>query len=80
MMHVIMSLLEIIVILIIAGVFWWAINALLPMIPLPDQIRRVINVLLTVIIVLIVLWVIIGLLGLFGQSLHVGVLLVPVYA
>ena len=85
-MAVIMALLEIIVVLIVAGVIWWAIEQLLPLLPLPDPFRRIIRVLLVVILVLIVLWVIVSLLGLFGASTwrlgHVGELrlLAAVYA
>jgi len=81
-MSVIMALIEIIVVLIIAGVIWWAIQELLPLLPLPDPFRRIINVLLVVILVLIVLWVIVGLLGLFGGVAHlrVGWLLASVLA
>jgi hypothetical protein len=68
-MTVIMALLEIIVVLIIAGVIWWAIQQLLPLLPLPDPFRRIVNVLLVVVLVLIALWVIVGLLGLFGGSI-----------
>ena len=82
-MSVIMALLEIIVVLIVAGIAWWAIQQLLPLVPLPDPFRRIINVLLVVVVVLIALWVIVSLLGLFGASTwHVGELrlLAAVYA
>ena len=60
------ALIGIIVTLIILGVVWWAIQQLLPLIPLGEPFRTIIRVLMTVIIVLIVLWVILQLLGYAG--------------
>lgn len=60
------TLISIIFVLIILGVVWWAINQLLPLIPLPEPFSRIIHVLLVVILVLIVLWVISTLLGFGG--------------
>jgi len=57
------TLIGIIITLIIVGVLWWAIQQLLPLIPLPEPFRRIIYVLMVVILVLIVLYVIIALLG-----------------
>lgn len=57
------TLIGIIIVLIVVGVVWWAIQQLLPLIPLPEPFRRVIHVLLIVILVLIVIWVILILLG-----------------
>ena len=59
-------LISIIVTLIILGVVWWAIQQLLPLIPLPPPFATIIRVLLTVIMVLIVLWVMLTLLGYAG--------------
>ena len=50
-------LISIIVTLIVLGVVWWAIQQLLPLIPLGEPFRTIIRVLMTVIVVLIVLWV-----------------------
>jgi hypothetical protein len=63
-------LISIIVTLIVLGVVWWAIQQLLPLIPLGEPFRTIIRVLMTVIIVLIVLWVMLQLLGYAG--VHVG--------
>jgi hypothetical protein len=60
------ALIGIIFTLIILGVVWWAINRLLPLIPLPPPFHTIIRVLMTVILVLIVLWVIMVLLGAAG--------------
>lgn len=60
------TLVGIIITLIIMGVIWWAVQQLLPLIPLPEPFRRIINILLIVILVLIVLWIILVLLGAAG--------------
>ena len=57
------TLIGIIVVLIIVGVIWWAIQQLLPLIPLPEPFRRIIYVLMVLILVLIVIYVILTLLG-----------------
>lgn len=57
------TLIGIIVTLIVVGVIWWAVQQLLPMIPLPEPIRRIVYVLLVVLLVLIVIYVILQLLG-----------------
>jgi hypothetical protein len=70
-MSLITALIYIIVALIIVGVIFWAIQQLLPLIPLPEPFRRIIYVLLVVILVLIVVFVILQLFGLVG-GLHLG--------
>ena len=60
------TLIGILVVLIILGVIWWAIQQLLPLIPLPHPFNKIIHVLLIVILVLIVLWVIVALLSTAG--------------
>jgi hypothetical protein len=65
-MSLITALVYIIVALIICGVVFWAVQQLLPMIPLPEPFRRIIYVLMVVILVLIVVWVILQLLGVAG--------------
>ncbi len=64
------TLISIIFVLIILGVIWWAIQQLLPLIPLPDPFRTIIYVLMVVIMVLVVLWIIASLLGIGGISVH----------
>jgi hypothetical protein len=67
------TLIGIIFLLIVMGVIWWAIQTLLPLIPLPDPFRTIIYVLMVVIMVLVVLWVIASLLGVGGISVgHIG--------
>ena len=57
------TLIGIIILLIVVGVIWWAIQQLLPLIPLPEPFARIIHVLLILILVLVVLYVILILLG-----------------
>ena len=57
------TLIGIIITLVVVGVIWWAIQQLLPLIPLPEPFRRIIYVLMVVILVLIVLYVILQLMG-----------------
>jgi hypothetical protein len=64
------TLISIIITLIIVGVIWWAIQQLLPLLPLPEPFRKIIYVLLVVVLVFIVLWVILTLLGAVG-GVHV---------
>lgn len=56
-------IIQLILLLIVLGVVIWGVQQLLPLIPLPDPFRRIIQVLLIVVIVLIVVYVIAGLLG-----------------
>jgi hypothetical protein len=62
------TLIGIIITLILLGVAWWAIQQLLPLIPLPEPFARIVHVLLVVVLVLIVLWVIMALLGSAGVN------------
>ena len=64
------TLIGIIFIIIILGVVWWAIQRLMPLIPLEEPFRTIVYVLMVVVMVLIVLWIIIMLLGVAG--IHVG--------
>ena len=69
-MNVIGALIGIIFVLVVLGVIWWAIQRLLPLIPLGEPFRTIIYVLMTIILVIIVLWIIAVLLGIAG--IHVG--------
>jgi len=66
------ALVYIIVALIVCGVIFWAIQQLLPLIPLPEPFRRVIYVLLVVIMVLVVVYVILQLLGVLSGGASFG--------
>ena len=62
------TLIGIIFAVIILGVFWWAAQKLIALIPLPDPFRTIIYVLMVVIMVIIVLWIVAQLLGMAGIS------------
>jgi hypothetical protein len=70
-MGIIGTLIAIIVTLIILGVIYWAIQQLLPLIPLPEPFRKIIYVLMILILVLVVIWVILALLGAAGVSVPI---------
>jgi len=57
------TLISIVLLLIVLGVILWAVQRLLPLVPLPHPFGLIINVLITVIAVLIIVWVIASLLG-----------------
>jgi hypothetical protein len=65
------TLIGIIITLIIVGVIWWAVQQLLPLIPLPEPFRRIIYVLMIVILVLVVVSVIIQLLAGIGGGTYI---------
>lgn len=50
------TLISIIIYLIVAGVIYWAVTMILGIIPLPEPIKQVINVLLIVVLVLIIVF------------------------
>jgi hypothetical protein len=50
------TLISIILYLIIAGLIWWAVKTIIGVIPLPEPIKTVINVLLIVVICLICIY------------------------
>ncbi len=60
------TLISIIFTLIVLGVIWWAIQQLLPLIPLPEPFARIVYVLMIVVLVVIVLMIIANLLGVAG--------------
>ena len=57
------ALIQLVVTLLIVGVIWWAVTAILGLIPLPAPIAQIVNVLLIVILALIVIYVLAGLVG-----------------
>lgn len=59
-------LISVIVALIVLGVVWWAVQQLLPLIPLAEPFATLIRVLITVVAVLVVLWVLLVLVGMMG--------------
>jgi uncharacterized protein YhhL (DUF1145 family) len=59
---VIETLISLVVYLIIAGLIYWAVTTILAVVPLPEPIRTVVNVIMIVILVLIVVYALLGLL------------------
>jgi hypothetical protein len=57
------TLVSVILMLIVLGVILWAVQRLLPLIPLPAPFATIINVLIVVICVIVVVYVIASLLG-----------------
>lgn len=52
--------------LIILGVLWWAVQQLLPLIPMGEPMATIVRILITVLGVVVVLWVLAVLLGMAG--------------
>lgn len=50
------TLISVVIYLIIAGLIWWAVTTVLGVIPLPEPIRTVVNVILIVVLCLIVIY------------------------
>ena len=57
------TLISIVLTLVVLGVILWAVEQLLPMIPMPAPFAQIIRVLIIVIVVLVVVYIIAGLLG-----------------
>lgn len=49
-------LISVVIYLLIAGLIWWAVTTILGVIPLPEPIKTVINVIMIVILCLIVIY------------------------
>lgn len=49
-------LISVVIYLIIAGLIWWAVTTILGVIPLPEPIRTVVNVIMIVVLCLIVIY------------------------
>ena len=60
------TLISVVIYLVIAGLIWWAVSTILGVVPLPEPIKTVINVVMIVILCLIVIYALLPL-------LHVGV-------
>src|SRR5262245_47839275 len=56
------ALLSVAIYLIIVGLIYWAVTTILGVIPLPEPVRTVVNVILIVVLVLIVVYALLGLL------------------
>jgi len=60
------TLIGILFVIIVLGVLWWAVNELLPLLPMAEPFRTIARVIMTVILVVVVLWIIAQLLGVAG--------------
>lgn len=58
------TLISIVILLIIVGLIYWAVTSILAVIPLPEPIRTVINVLLIVVLCLVVIYALLPLIHL----------------
>lgn len=56
-------LINLVIVLLICGVVFWAVQQLLPLVPMPEPFARVIYVLLVVIMAIVVISLLAGLLG-----------------
>ena len=56
------TLISVLIYLIICGLIYWAVTTILAVVPLPEPIRTVVNVILIVILVLIVIYALLPLL------------------
>lgn len=64
------TLIGLIFLIIVLGVVWWAIQQLLPLIPMGEPFRTILRVLLVLILVLIVLYIIMILLASAGIPIN----------
>jgi len=54
------ALINLLIVLLIVGVIWWAINAILGLIPLPAPIGQIVRIILILILALIVINALLG--------------------
>lgn len=57
------SLISLLVTLLIVGVIWWAVTAILALLPLPAPIAQIVNIILILILCLIVINALLGFTG-----------------
>lgn len=65
------ALIQLLITLLIVGVIWWAATQILGLIPLPDPIGRIVQIILYVILAIVVIYALAGLVGGIG---HVAIL------
>lgn len=63
------TLITLVIYLVVLGLIWWAVTTILAVIPLPEPIKTVVNVVMIVILCLIVISLLLGLLP--GHHIHV---------
>lgn len=56
------ALIQLLITLLIVGVIWWAVTQIIGLIPLPEPVGRIVNVLLIVILAFIVIYALAALL------------------
>lgn len=66
------TLISVVIYLIIAGLIWWAVTTILGVIPLPEPIKTVVNVIMIVILCLIVIYALLPLIP--SGGLHRGLI------
>ena len=59
-------LIHLVIILLILGLVWWAVTAIIGVIPLPAPVKTIVNVLLIVILCLVLIYTLAPLAGSFG--------------
>lgn len=64
------TLIGLLLLLVFLGICWWAIQQLLPLIPIAEPFATIVRVILVVILALIVIWIITVLLG--AAGIHVN--------
>lgn len=57
------ALINLLIVLLIVGVIWWAVRAILALIPLPAPIGQIVNIILILILALIVIDALLGFTG-----------------
>lgn len=56
------ALISVVIYLVIAGLIWWAVSTILNVLPIPEPIKTVVNVILIVVLCLIVIYALLPLL------------------
>lgn len=64
------ALISVLIYLIIAGLIWWAVSTIINVIPLPEPIKTVVNVILIVVLCLIVIYALLPLIPQIGGPAH----------
>lgn len=66
------AVIGLILLVTLLGVVWWAIQQLVPLIPLGEPFQTILRVLLGVLLAVIVVWFIVQLLGVAGVHVPLG--------
>lgn len=64
------TLVSLVIWLIIVGLIWWAVTTILSVLPIPEPVRTVINVILIVVLCLIVIYALLDVVPMAGLHLH----------